>query len=80
MTRPFDASPAIARGVNGCGLDIDASGLSRMATKAEAYAFTGDRHLYLTAIEMIAERLEAMGALAADLRAELAAETLARAA
>ena len=67
----IDLNPAVARGSQGLGLSIDANAISRLATKADAYAICGERDLYLITLELIADRLEALKPLASLIRAEL---------
>lgn len=71
----FPCSPTVTRGHSGGGIDIDASGLMRLSVQAETYAKAGDRLGYETALELLAERLEAMSGFAAAIRAELAVKS-----
>lgn len=68
---PF-RSFAIDRGITGCGLDIDASSIHRLAVKAQTFAFAGDVELYRVNAEMLAEMIERLAPIAAEIRAELA--------
>lgn len=67
---PLDLHPAIARGTQGLGLQIDANELSRLCTKADAYALAGCADLYAVTLELITERLTAMSALAGQIHTE----------
>lgn len=69
---PLDLHPAVSRGTQGLGLQIDANELSRLCTKADAYALCGDADLYSVTLELIAERLSAMARLAPSLAGEIA--------
>lgn len=71
MNAPITLNRAILRGTQGLGLSIDANELSRLATKADAYALCGEHDLYRATLDLIAERLEAMAPLAALIRAEI---------
>ena len=69
---PLDLHPAIARGTQGLGLQIDANELSRLCTKADAYALCGDADLYSATLELISDRLTAMARLAPALAGKIA--------